>query len=318
MRCPFLQETRAKFCQASPYRKLIAQPEGLPGHEKCLTEEHRRCPSVRQAGVTPLKSVCPFLRESLVQYCSAAAVTKYIPYSESAVSRCGTDNHRFCDLILALAHPPAEASRIGGATQDLRGRPASRDEEIPIPGHLYYSANHMWLSISDDGQCHIGIDAFFARVMGHVSRLNIVTRKGLNRPAAVLTIQGTDFPMVFPNKMLITGSNNYLRANPRKLTASPYDRGWLFEGVQPEAASSGDIRDGLVRGDEAAAWMQGEVQRMNQFIHDHLLHTSQSAGAVMMDGGSFADGMAMQLEREELLYLINEFFPFYAAWRRSK
>ena len=52
---------------------------------------------------------CPFLHESLVQYCGAASLTKYIPYSEAVLSHCGTESHRYCELFLAFAHPGAAA-----------------------------------------------------------------------------------------------------------------------------------------------------------------------------------------------------------------
>ena len=37
---------------------------------------------------------------------------------------------------------------------------------IQTTGWHFYSRNHMWLDIDEDGICHVGIDPFFARVRG--------------------------------------------------------------------------------------------------------------------------------------------------------
>ena len=47
-----------------------------------------------------------------------------------------------------------------------------------MPGWLFYSPSHLWLDVGDDGLCHLGIDAFLARVVGSVERLVFLTPKG--------------------------------------------------------------------------------------------------------------------------------------------
>ena len=100
-----------------------------------------------------------------------------------------------------------------------------------MPDWLRYSANHMWLDVTDDGVCHAGIDAFLSRALGQVERISYVWQKGHHRPTAVLTAGGVDLEIVFPNPLLLTNCNLYLRADPARLTAEPYTGGWLFEGV---------------------------------------------------------------------------------------
>jgi glycine cleavage system H lipoate-binding protein len=223
-------------------------------------------------------SNCPFFAQSLVQYCGAAAVTKYVPYSEAGLSRCGTAAHRYCDLYLALAHP-----------------------DIPdVPDWLWYAPNHMWIDASEDGACHVGIDNLLARVLGEVERV-ILIGSGLCRPAAVVTVRGVDVQLVFPNPFLVTTANVYLRANPSKLTSDPYRLGWLFEGRQPTGS---DARSGLICGSDAGQWMDSELESVSRVVHEQLAR----ARRVVADGGAISRDFARYLDRDEVLELFHRFF----------
>jgi glycine cleavage system H lipoate-binding protein len=187
-----------------------------------------------------------------------------------------------------MAHP--------GTGEDVYG--------IPLPGWLQYSANHMWLDVTDDGTCHAGIDGFLSRVLGKVDRISYVRLSGRQRPSAVLTIGGTDLEVVFPNPFLVTKCNLYLRADPTPLTADPYTAGWLFEGV-PDPGTTND----LYRGPAAREWMEEEERRMNQSLQEH----AEMQACRSCDGGLFAEGVARKLDRDQMLSLFHEFFSPYAS-----
>ena len=224
-----------------------------------------------------------------MQYCAAAPVAKLVPYSESLLSRCGTDGHRYCELYLSMAHPRLSAEEVDG---------------IQMPGWLHYAANHMWLDVTDDGTCHAGIDAFLSRALGTVQQIAYVWQTGEHRPAAVLTAGGAEFEVVFPNTFLLTKCNLYLRADPAKLTAEPYTGGWLFEGVpQPDTTQS------LLRGEPARSWMEQEQRRINEFLQ---------AGSYAADGGMFRPNLCGLLERDRMRALFHEFFSPYAGGKREK
>jgi glycine cleavage system H lipoate-binding protein len=224
-----------------------------------------------------------------MQFCGAAAVTRFIPYSESLLSRCGNDSFRYCELYLGMAHPPATVQE---------------HDTVAVPDWLHYSANHMWLDISEDGMCHLGIDAFLSRAIGSVDRVSYVWQKGAHRPAAVLTVNGVDFEVVFPNPLLLTGCNLYLRADPGRLGSEPYTAGWLFEGrALPETML------GLIPAGEARRWMDGEQYRMSEFL--------QTGSGTSADGGLFARGAARLLDHDRMRALFHEFFSPYASGKRD-
>ena len=283
MTCPFLQEAQVKYCRTSSLRKLIPLAQSGRAADKCVSPAFTTCAAFRARPADTNGCTCPHLDESLMQYCAAAPVAKFVPYSESVISRCGNGGFRYCDLYLGMAHP----------------RPAADDPDVtPLPDWLRYSANHLWLDATDDGTCHIGIDAFLGRALGQVERVTYVWLKGLHRPAAVFTLGGVDFEVVFPNPVLLTNCNLYARAEPSRITAQPYTGGWLFEGrVQPGTS------EGLLDGATARPWMENEQRRMN----DVLQRQQQTAG----DGGLPRAGILARLNREQRLELFHEFFsPF--------
>ncbi|SPE39198.1 conserved hypothetical protein [Candidatus Sulfopaludibacter sp. SbA3] len=292
MTCPFLHEAQVKYCRTATIRKLIPLAQAGRTEEKCASAQHRTCkvfqtqPPMEECGVL---GPCPYLRESLMQYCGAAPVTKLVPYSESLLSRCGNDSFRYCELYLSMARPSM-------AEEDVDG--------MAMPDRLRYTSNHMWLDVSEDGVCHAGIDAFLSRVLGPIDRLTFVQLKGRHRPTAVLTVSGVDLEVTFPNPFLLTCCNLYLRANPSRLTYEPYTAGWLFEG-QP----SPETLENLLEGAAARKWMEQEQRRMNEFLQQEQVAQS----GTMADGGLFAASLAHRLDRDRMLVLFHEFFSPYAS-----
>jgi len=293
MPCPFLREAQVKFCHASSVRKLIPASLASAGgrvEEKCSSAAYPQCRVYQGQPVDgPSAGPCPYLAGSLMQYCAAAPVAKLVPFSESLLSRCGNDSYRYCELYGAMARPLPDSASVDG---------------IAMPASLYYAANHLWLEVGQDGICHIGVDAFLSRALGNVERVHYVWQQGLRRPAAILTAGGADWEVVFPNPILLTACNLYLRANPARLAAEPYTAGWLFEGNAVEGTA-----DNLMRGTTARAWMEHELRRMNESLQ-------QETGAIA-DGGVFVEGAMHLLGRDSRAAVYHEFFSPVAREKRN-
>lgn len=295
MHCPFLKETQVKFCEQSSQRKLIRR-EGAPDADTCSSRAYVDCPAYKMAPEeSASQACCPYFRHSLAQYCSAASVTKFVPFSESLLSRCGTGAYRHCEVYM-------EYASAGDLAAGDEAPEECRVDDIRVPDWLSYSANHMWLEQDDDGTCHIGIDGLLAKALGTVEEVVFVNAAGLGRPAVVLRAGGADFQLTFPNPVLLKCANYYLRSKPSKALEQPYSSGWLFQG----AATSGDPSAGLLTGKKALAWMQREVEALSRALHDRILPAGLAA-----DGGTFARGFLRDLGREQALALFNDFFsPF--------
>jgi glycine cleavage system H lipoate-binding protein len=227
-------------------------------------------------------------------------------------------SHRYCELYLALAHSGTSEPLAAPADRATDERvEMTREywiEGIRVPAGVAYSTNHMWLDVSEDGYCHVGVDAFLTKVLGTTERISFVTGKGIKRPTVVLTVHDVDCQMVFPNRMLVTGSNTYLRVHPDKLVSDPYGLGWLFEGLGPPSSfpeTDAALSAGLMRGTVALAWMQQEIHRLAEFMHELLFRTSPRDEALIKDGAGFWEGVVQRLEREQILQLFNAFFSPY-------
>jgi glycine cleavage system H lipoate-binding protein len=310
MRCPFLREEQVKSCRAAPFRMSLARSITRVADERCTSPDHAGCPTLadsREAHPSPGR--CPFLQESLVQFCAASPVTTYVPWSSSPELRCGGDGHRYCELFLASAGPRGRGP-AGTPTVAEEAETANVDG-VSVPGWLFYAPNHMWLDIGDEGMCHVGIDDFLVQVVGGVERLAFLAVKGVCRPAVVLTAHGVDVTLVFAHPLRLVAANTRLRADPSRLTSDPYGAGWLFEGRCPERRRGGREvsvlpEPGLRQGAAARDWMADEVHRVTRFAHERLLSGREPLPA---DGGRFADDLLDHLEKEEALRLLAELFP---------
>jgi glycine cleavage system H lipoate-binding protein len=315
MRCPYLKDARVKYCRVSAFKKMIVQTPGQAEEERCSTPGYLDCSVAKQhGGLLPLQSCCPYLQESPAQYCSAAPLTKFIPYSEAQLSRCSGESYRYCEFYLSgcgerpgVPSPPAVPQAAPEGVQE------DSVEGIEVPQRLAYSANHMWLEVTEDGSCHVGVDAFLARVFGCLDKLSFATGKGVDNPSVVLTVRGMDFHVVFPNRMLVTRTNGHLRVKPEKLASAPYTLGWLFEGTDPEP---GEASAGLIAGAQIRPWMTREVHRLSEFVQGRLFSLSQRERRKVLKAGLRAD-LIRHLHREDVICLFNEFFAPQAD-RRTK
>ncbi len=324
MRCPFLREAQAKYCQASAFRKMILESARDAGHERCSSEAYVECPAAApNVKGRPIDGCCPFLKDATVEYCGAASVTKYVPANDALLSRCTSDRHLYCELYLATADPRGE--RLPGTAGLVRsagpGRLMVVVDGIPVPGHLSYAPNHMWLDVAEDGRCHVGVDAFFTKVVGLVEAISFVKAgKEADHPVAVLTVNGVDMHLVFPQALEDVVPNASLRGCPGKLTADPYGAGWLFEGVEPAmhgAPVAAGARAGLIGGESAARWIFAEADRLLEFVHERIAQPATDGIRLIADGGRVQPGLAWHLDREALISLFNEFFSPQLRWRRS-
>jgi glycine cleavage system H lipoate-binding protein len=271
MPCPFLEQTQVRFCGISAAPKMIARATAGAG-EKCSSPAHAACALYRErAGQRG--PACPHLASTEALYCSAAGVRRFIPRTPQR-SRCDGEGYRYCRAYLESAGAPFDAREAV--------------DGIPVPSRLRYSANHMWLDLAPDGCCHIGIDGFFARALGTVERVSPVRLEGKTLPAAILTAQGLDLHVVFPNPAPLSDWNPHLRAHPETLTSDPYGGGWLFAGLTEPAGLVG-VAAGLLEAESARDWMRREVGRIS-------------------GGRTFAGGLLGCLGRAEALALYQAFF----------
>lgn len=271
MACPYLKEGRAQYCHAAPVQKLILDGPDAAGAGRCASGDYRQCEYPPKDA--PQHDRCPLLEQVHVQYCGASPVTKLVPFSDSQLSSCTSASYRYCDSYRLLARP-----------------------QLTVPDSLFHTPNHFWLSPAESGLCHIGVDSFLVDVAGSVDAITFATQRGNTCPAMVLTIDGVDWPMSFPNPLTIHQVNGRVRSDPARLAADPYGAGWLFEGWE----LPGRTRAGLIVGAHAADWQTEERERLTRKL--------QVMGGSFCDGGVPVRGVARLLPRQQFLCLFQDFF----------
>jgi hypothetical protein len=287
--------------------------------ERCSSSDWKSCPVAKQhQEKQPGEGVCPFLQESLVQFCSTSSVSKFVPYNDATQSQCTNEDHRYCELFVTMKKREAPEHINADQARRSTGTAISSVESFAFPGDLAFAPNHMWIDVSEHRSCHIGIDAILARVLGRIDAISFVTASGTAFPTASLNVRGIDLLMAFPNQIVLTGLNTYLRSRPLNLTASPYTLGWFFEGLEINEIAGRKpqtIDDGCIRGEQARDWMAAESRRIANYASERFTRSRQKELPTLMDGGMFIEGLVNHLTREETLQLFNEFFS-PAAKRR--
>jgi len=278
MRCPYLKEGRAQFCHAAPVRKLILDGPADASAGRCASPHYRECEWADPQASTHDR--CPLLEQVRVQYCAASPVTKLVPFSDAQTSSCTSSSYRYCDSYLSLAQSQSTAARAAA---------------------LFYAPNHFWLDPEESGLCHIGLDSFLAETVGSVEAITFATERGTVCPVVVLTVHGVEWPISFPNPLMIQKVNGRVRSDPARLTADPYGSGWLFEGWElPDRT-----RTGLITGMQAATWQGGEADRLAREVREMR--------GLACDGGVPVRGVAGLLPRQQLVCLFQHFFA-RRAW----
>ncbi|MCU0454512.1 MAG: hypothetical protein MUE68_12735 [Bacteroidetes bacterium] len=295
MRCPFLREAQVKFCRGAVSSKMIMRSSASDEHERCTSDSWPDCPAARQHHQehAPAKR-CPFLHESLVQYCAGAPVSKFVPYSDDQSARCSDDRHAYCDVLLSLE---------GGRAPRTNGDPATW-----VPDGRHFAPNHLWLDVAPDGHWHIGVDAFVGHVTGRIDAISFINGAAGQHPTVVLTVGDTDLQLVFPVALQAAATNNRLRSQCERVVDEPYTGGWLFEGAN--RPGSIDLM-GLRSGEPLKRWMRDELHRLNSAVQQHAAQTT----GLWNDGGTAVPGVIRHLDRPAALSLYAEFFSPFVAWR---
>jgi glycine cleavage system H lipoate-binding protein len=307
MQCPFLRKMNVKYCGLCRLTKIPLQGTDLAA-EQCSGPDYKKCTLVHERHEGPLPTDgCPFLSVSDVHYCEVAPFQKLIPCNQTTVSRCKNEGHKYCQLYLSMTETTQENESTENSEHAAETEP--NGEDVSLPDSLAYAPNHMWLDRGDGRTCHVGIDAFFARALGHVDEVSYPQHGENRRPMVRFRVGGVDFDLVFPNVMQGTEINAHLVADPMEVLRDPYGRGWLFEGVTvPAPETPHPLEAGLLRGMAARNWMRLECERLAGFVHEHVSEHSEETGLLAQDGGGPVGVLAEAMDRRTLIRLHSEFF----------
>jgi CheY-like chemotaxis protein len=159
-----------------------------------------------------------------------------------------------------------------------------RAHEFGLPGGVFISAGHVWVSVTVPGIVRLGIDDFARKLIGRIHGVELPAKGAtISKGEKLFRIRQGDRVAVFhaPVSGIVQDVNNDLPLHLDWLERHPYDKGWVCS-MKPEHLS--DELDHLKIGEKAAAWYQMEIIRLQQVLAPPGSTSSESLSGFLVEG----------------------------------
>jgi glycine cleavage system H protein len=190
---------------------------------------------------------------------------------------------RLCDRGLDCASCPLDHAIRNTKVPAPRAEPEPKAAEFAIPERLFVHPGHLWVRLRPGGEMEVGVDALAGRLLGRVRDIRLPLEGdelsgGLPAVSFALPSVAVDLPAPFDG--VVVRSNGALSDRPTLIGESPYEDGWLFRGVAPDPMAA---LAGLLRGEEASAWLECEGARARDLVEIAALALDADEGGSIED-----------------------------------
>jgi len=156
-------------------------------------------------------------------------------------------------------------------------RESESDRVVNVPGGVFVSPQHTWLSVEVNGEALIGLDDFIHKSLGATDDIKFPepgTR--LKKGDPLFSISRGAHSLTFPSPVggQVSRVNHDLIYHLDLLRRRPYQLGWICS-IEPDNLSA-DLT-GLTIGCDAVAWYEEEIARLR--TTERALEDEQSATA---------------------------------------
>lgn len=186
--------------------------------------------------------------------------------------------------------------------------PASDDfykSEFAIPGGVFISKNHTWVSMNQEGIAKVGIDDFAKKLIGKVTSIEL-PNLGMNVKAGqpLFTIKQGNRSVTFTSPVTgkVSQVNTLLADNVDALDVTPYERNWVC-ALDAENLDN-EIKEMHI-GKSAVAFFQEDIEKFKALFMDLL--KSEKKGDEYLEEGLFV-GQLEKLSEVNWNKIIAEFF----------
>jgi len=186
--------------------------------------------------------------------------------------------------------------------------PASDDftqGEFSIPGGVFISKNHTWVSMNQAGIAKIGIDDFAKKLIGRVYSVEL-PNLGMNVKAGqpLFTIKQGNRSITFnsPVSGKVSQINTILKDNIDSLDVTPYERNWI---CALDAENLDDEIKGMHIGKSAVSFFQEDIEKFKLVFTEIM--KSEKKGDEYLEEGLFI-GQLEKLNDVNWNKVIAEFF----------
>jgi len=141
-------------------------------------------------------------------------------------------------------------------------------DQFSIPGGVFISDSHCWLSLNEDGTAKVGMDDFAKKMIGRIDGLDLpnLGRK-INKGEPLFTIRQGQRSVAFlaPVSGQINKVNNELLKNLEGLTMTTYNKNWVCMMDIDDFDS--EVKD-LKIGKSAVSFFQDEIENCISHFKD--------------------------------------------------
>jgi glycine cleavage system H protein len=129
-----------------------------------------------------------------------------------------------------------------------------------LPDELYYTKDHTWARIEDDGTVTVGLDAFGSKAAGNIEFIDLPMEEDefeLGEAFGSLESAKWVGGLLMPVSGMVSGVNESIEDDLTILSEDPYGDGWLIK-IKPS-----DLKDDLttlIHGNDVGPWLKKEIQ----------------------------------------------------------
>jgi len=141
---------------------------------------------------------------------------------------------------------------------------------INVPGGVYVSAEHTWVSVEITGEGRIGLDDLVHKTIGKPESIQLPEEGQPVRKGQVLfAIRRGDRSLTFhaPISGRVSKVNHELEFNPALMRLRPYDQGWIC-AIEPSSLTA-DL-GGMTLGADAVAWYQTQAESFRRKLAEEM------------------------------------------------
>lgn len=133
-------------------------------------------------------------------------------------------------------------------------------EGYELPEELYYTKDHTWARVEDDGTVTCGLDAYGGTAVGEIEFIDLPLEDDeFESGDAFGSIESAKWVggLNMPVSGTITEVNSEIEDNLELLAEDPYGEGWLIK-IQPSGLD--DDLAGLYHGDAVEEWFVKDLE----------------------------------------------------------
>lgn len=203
--------------------------------------------------------------------------------------------------------------------QNIKGKRVKTQQEIKlnfsdfkVPKNTFFYPGHTWVKILSNGEVRVGIDDFVRKVVGEIEEIQVPEHgKVLKQGEKAFTVKVGNKVLSFrsPVDGEIIGINTFVLTNPKEVTKSTYNSGWIMAIKPTNLATNLKV---MRIAEEAVEWLKAEIRKFREFALGENLHyvkdeLQYEVGNTSQDGGCLTEGMLGKMDEKATKYFEDEF-----------